>query len=997
MAPDAAGHPRPGLETALMSAPRALSSAALLGIVVLVLLVTPSTFVVTGSKEASPPLPPGVPLQTGVGSTSTVVTPIGEVSTQDPRAAGNLGVAAVLVLPNATLSPGTNVSIFLNDPINATSSVQVGVLGTAQVSGTHWTPFYSWTADGVPSAPVYNTSDNFHIGGTVPLEVQRSDGDWWNATVLGSLIQGVGGNGTFDVGATSAEGYLNASGPGASLSLEVANYGGTELPGFQAFPALEYVSAVNVVSVITGLWSSFGGADWPVAGEDQNGAISADMVLEGQGADASPTNGSVLWGIFGPTFQPFAQVTTSSTASYPNTGIQVNVTVPAQLNVSSGDPYVFTAWDSLTPTLSVGVGVWVGLPGGGALPFGAINDSGVVERWVGDGATISPGSTTNLSATPGPHSTWDFDEWDPGVGLLAIAGNVSNGSVPAAPRDSMAASPWLEIDAFDAPLSGGSAYVFGPTLQVRVSGTWRLVEDGEVGAFQGTTGSPVEGTTQDPFLPPGSVEVDPTYALLAPATSLWGPTVLGSLTLTSSMLPSIVGTGQLVPVWSWINGTGGPAAQPIVQVSGVPGVTLSGEPAVLAAGEVLFNLTFPIAEPWVIAYNITVTAVAPGFTPVQERLTTNLTEGPLLVQGRPAHPDVQTLTNTTLWVWANSTDGSGPRSGANLSFSTLLGGTITSTGYDASMGAYQLSYTPPLVTLPSVETVFVLAHVEGFQSGGGTFSFTVEPLSLTLAFRAAPTPVLSGENATITAWVNSSSGSPLGGATFLFSLGASLLSTASVTVVGPGLYTFPVQTPWLSENETETLLVYTTDPGYRAQFQNVSVSVGLRPLSAQVSAGTLTAGLYPFTVSVTSAGAALAGATVDFSAPAGQPGSNILTTNGGGRATMSWSPPSTSGRFVLVFLISDPGYWTVSRTTTIVISGAIPGVLGVSPWLLVIIPAAIIAVFLALVAWGRRRSEKEEREVTALMKGTPPEPNEGTQEVTARGPDVPAEDPPASG
>lgn len=914
------------------------------------------------------------------------------VVTSDPGAANNLGIETDPLVPNGSLVPGQNITFLAAEPFNATTQIAVGLFGFQGPTGAEWEAGYQlWNlTSGSGLLQVVNRSLNFSSGSTVVLEFSLVHGGWWSATADGFAIEGTGGNGTLDLGAPVATGYASSTSPFTSPTLAVESpVAGPPMTVLLA-PALAWRSTPGRVGAPSipnaGIWEG-PSSGWNVVGDDQAPGLLDGQVEIGGNVAPAPATGDWLWGLSGPGFRPIANVTVAGSGTFPNTGIGVvvNLTGGAALGPNATS-YLVTAWETVAAGVSVGVGVWVNAPGDRVVPFFVENLSGTLDASpafthpsLANLLRLEGTSTVNLT-TGVPTGWWNFT-----LNGLPIIGatDTTNGSLPIGVNAvSSGPAPYLTVDTTGPALPSLTPLALDASLEVNATGTWTVPLTGVVapltaGCSPCVAGSPEEGYLQDMLLNPGSLQVSGDLPALAPGTVLWNGTGLPAAHLAVSGLPGQVGSLSRWPVHVWVNGSG--SALPAPQVGLVlPSGVVGGLPWFPAGGGAVVNLTFPrIASPELLSLSFL--GAAAGWSRGTATLSTWLVPGNLSVSGHLEGPALLPSGVGTLLLWVNGSEGAGPLTNASLAFQSPLGGGLGTPTFDPITLAYTVTYTAPPVTVPTNDSLAVLATVQGFQVGGGIVNVALEPRTLSLEVREETGgAVLAGSRVTFLAWINSSTGTPLNGATLSAAFGyVPLPPSVPTTVVGPGTYAFTLLAPLLAQNSSALVVVEAGAPGYGLGLSELHVEVVLQPIDVAVQVGSWNGGSITVALATSNGSGPVVGAAATLSAPGGTVSPPSLLTDVNGLGTFTWTPSSNEqGSVDLHLTVTAEGFAARNLTVTLTVPSA-AGPLGVprADWFL-IAPLVVVVCFLALWAFARWRSGPPRPSLPPPPKGMPPEATE---------------------
>lgn len=994
-----------------------LSSILLL----LLLLLTTLSFAPTMTRDRSGPLPSAAaspiassasPAPVSVGSgdmpgshpgTSTHLPPSSpsvqrsavsaSITTTDPGVAKNRGIETNILIPNGSLVAGQNFTFLVGEPFNATTQIAVGLFGFQDSTVADWEAGYAiWNlTSGSGVQEFVNRSRNFTSGSTVVLAFSFEHGTWWSATADGLAIEAAGGNGTVDLGASSAVGFSPATSPFTSPSLLVVSpVAGPPVTVLfdPAFALLSVGGRIGGPMVPNnGIWRG-PSTGWQVVGDDQApGLLDGEIELGGSVAPAPPT-GDWLWGLAGPGFHTVANVTGSLSGSFPNSGIG------AVLNLSSGivvgpnaTSYVVTAWENVAPGLSLGVGAWVNAPGARVVPFFVENLSGSLDATLSFthpslAKVLRLEGTSTVNLTTGVPTGW----WNFSLNGRPITGSTdnANGSLPvgvqtvtSGPRAYLTVQVAGPLPATLSPLSLDAA------LLLNESGAWTLPHAGSVGPLANgclpCAGSPEEGYLQDLFLAPGAVEVSSGLPSLSPATELWNGSGFPRAQVAATGLAGQLGSLSTWPVHVWVNGSGVPLTPPQVEFV-LPAGLHAGLPWYLPGGGAIVNLSLPLApSPQQLTFSVLGSAM--GWLPGSVNLSVWLVPGNLSVEGHLDGPPLYSDGQGTVILWVNGTEGAGPLPNATLSFQSPLGGVLGAPVFDSPVSAYTVPYTAPLVELPENDSLAILAVVAGFQVGGGHAVLAIQPYTLALAVRAVNGPLVSGGLGRFVAWVNSTTGTPLAGATLSAVFGyAPLPASVPSTVSGPGAYAFDLTVPLLSANSSALLVAEASVLGYGVGLAEVRVPVVLQALDLSVQVGPWSGGSVTVSLATSNASGPVVGAYATLIAPSGSVLPPAVFTDLNGQGAFTWTPPSGSQGTVLLHLtVSAQGFYSRSSTVSVTVPSS-SGPLGVSraDWLLAA-PLAVIACFLALWAYARWRAGPPRPSLITSPKGVPPETPEAAE------------------
>ncbi|MDE1820653.1 MAG: hypothetical protein KGI98_07365 [Euryarchaeota archaeon] len=907
-------------------------------------------------------------------SSATLPTLTARITTEDRGAGSNQGISASVYLPNQTIAPGENWTLLLAEPVNATAAFGVGLIGWQNGSRPMWDGFYElWNFSGFAPTQVFrNLSSPFLGGSTLSLDFSWSHGLWWQAHIGGRNLSAPGGNGSVDLGALTAAGLSFGTAPFHSPTFEVEG-NSTTFPGVLSLPAtlaIEQGGSAHVPSNAI-WWASQSG--WTAEGEDQNTALPMGAVLMGTGASSAPSNGSWLWGIGGPAFRTLGNLSAPSSPSASGFATTLNLTL-AGTSGSNVSSYAVTLLMPLSPSVTIGVGAWVHAPGPtSVLPFYVENRSGVLRYFAGDFDLLNAAGLLRLEASSSGGGVWSFT-----AGATAILGTSAGGALSEGNSVTSAGGvPELLVQegvpgpATPTPLS------LATVVELNASGAWSIPSKGVVGAAPigcaGCSSVPVEGNSQDLFLPPGSAQVLASLSPLPTGTLLWNGSPGPRANVTLGGIPSQVGSLSRVSAIVEVNGSGMPLSSPQVELVLPPEVT-AAPPWYLSSGGAVVNLTFPLTTgPTLLT--VSARGVAPGYSPGVAGETFWLVPGNLTVSGHLTGPPLAPSKNGTLEVWVNGTDGIGPLSNATLALQSSLGAVLGPPVFDPSTVSYDLGYTAPSVSQPTTDSVTIFATVPGFVLTGGRVQVPLAPQVLSLAVRSSSGPVASGSVASFEAWVNGTSGAPISGATIYAVFGlyafSGPLTTRSPTF---GTYTFNLSVPLVPHNGSYVVLAEATFAGYGPDAVQTHATVVVQPLEAAASVSKLSQGTFGIFLMVRNASGPVAGAEASVSAESGTVVPPSSATNGTGASQFVWVPPAgASGSFVLRVSVSALGFYPRNLTLSITVAAS-SGPLGLPPsdWFL-LAPLAVLATFFALWVVGRWKAGPPRPRLGKTPSKPPPE------------------------
>ncbi len=876
--------------------------------------------------------------------------------TTDLSTVSNQGISSTLYLPNATIPSGENWTLLVAEPVTSSEAIGVGIEGTEVGAAPDWLGFYElWNVSGPGVTVVRNTTFDYLPGSTVTLGFSWVHGTWWEASINGLNLTGSAGNGTVDLRTSRA---LGTSPTAASFSSPTLLLEGnsTSFPGTLSAPvALAVEEAGALVVPSNGIWEA-SDAGWQVQGEDQNANLAIGSLKVGLSLPSGPSSGSWLWGLGGPGFQSRGNVTSSPLGSATGFTFTLNGTLgPGAGTGRNATSFAVSLGMEVSPGSWLWVGAWVNAPGVTVLPFYETNRSGVLTYFPGDATRLTRASDLTLSALASPGGNWSFF-----AGGAPILGTQANGTVVTGSPTTLAnAPPELTVEEALPSPTVATPLLLGPAIEMNVSGTWTRPSQGSVGSPPPGCGNcgpvPVEGNAQDLFLGPDDLQWEDGLTALAQGTLLWSGPPGPSAHVSVRGLPSQVGSLARLPISIAVNGTTGALAGEEVSLLLPSGVSASS-PWYLPTGGALVNLTFPLTvSPNQLS--LTVEGVAPGWSVGSATLTPWLVPGNLSVEVRVDAGPLLPGENATLTVWTNATDGAGPLSNATIQLRSAAGALLGAVAFDPSTMTYTVPYGAPYVGQPTNDTVTVQVDVVGFVPAAGALSVPLRPKALTLVVRALGSPVPSGGSASFMAWVNASDGGAEGGATLSGTFGLlPLPPSVPTSELAPGEYRFTLPVPLTAQNGSVVVVVEALVTGFAPVYLETSVEVVEMPLELRGSLAETGSGAYLVSVEVSNSTAPLEGALVQAFSGSGTISPATVSTDPNGSGEFLWAPPAGPGTFRIVLTVSDAGYYGRNLTLSITL-GVGTGPLNVprSDWLL-LSPLAVLAVFLVLFLWGRRRA-----------------------------------------
>lgn len=922
---------------------------------------TPSERALGTSPQAAPHLPnPSLPSAAPPHGPSPAPAALpsyeARVVTSDPSTGSNQGISSTLYLPNATIPAGENWTLLLAQPVTSNEAIGVGIEGSEVGASPGWFGFYElWNVSGPGVTVVRNTTFGYLPGSTVTLGFSWVHGTWWQASINGLDLTGVAGNGTVNVGTATALGISSAAAGFTSPTLLLEG-NSTFFPGtLSASVALAVDEAGSLLVPSNGIWEA-SDPGWQVQGEDQDADLAMGSLRIGSSLPTGLASGSWLWGFGGPGFQSRGNVTSSALGSASGFAFTLNSTLgPGAGTGPNATSFVVALGAQLSTGSWLWVGAWVNAPGVTVLPFYETNRSGVLTFYPGDATRLTHASGLTLEALSYPGGEWSFF-----AGTAPIIGTQANGTVVAgSPTTLASAPPELSVDEALPTPTVPTPLMLGPAIEMNVSGTWTRPSQGSVGSPPPGCGGcgpvSVEGNAQDLFLGPDDLEWQDGLPALAQGTLLWSGPPGPAAHVSVRGVPSQVGSLARLSAWTDVNGTTGALAGAEVSFLLPSGVSASA-PWYLPTGGALVNLTFPLTvSPNQLS--LTVEGVAPGWSVGTLTLTPWLVPGNLSVRSRVDAGPLLPGANATLFVWTNATDGAGPLANATLQLRSAAGALLGAVAFDPSTSTYTVPYQAPSVGQPTNDTVSVLASVVGFVPAAGVLSVPLRPKALTLAVHALSAPVPSGGSATFLAWVNASGGGAEGGATLSGTFGLlPLPPSVPTSEVALGEYRFTLSVPLTSQNGSVVVVVEANVTGYAPVYLETSVEVVETPLELRGALSATGSGEYLVSVEVSNSTGPLEGALVQAFSGSGTISPATVSTDPNGSGEFLWAPPAGPGTFRILLTASSAGYYGRNLTLSITL-GVGSGPLNVprTDWLL-FSPLAVLAVFLVLFLWGRRRA-----------------------------------------
>lgn len=740
--PTAPEGPQPGTPLPWQTPARVLQGAraALLALVLLSLLLC---FLPSHAMAASPrALPHGAPggpsfalpsldlahlLSPGALSPASGVSASVAIASFDPNVADNYGVSTTNLAPgNPSLSGSQALYLGVADALGPSAAVSAGIVEVNYQGSIYAAPVVV-LPDG---QSIYSQNNLINPGQAYTFSIEHEHGWWWTATCDGAaIVDGGGGNGSYDLGFSVAEGLTGSTTTLAAPAAFAMELGSTTLPWMPAFSASWALGIdttgsgqasydpVNASAFESDLSNPIG-----IAGHWQNAALPTDQVLGG-GNIGFPGTGALLWGTANLHGMPRAAVYAPEAAFANATwGIGFNVTVP-NFWPASGQQALLEASLPLNASITISLGLAESLDPSGALqivPYYGIDQNGAYTTYQASSMRLAPGNPALFRGVETSYGWWAFSV--NGAPILAATGNgtlwvplpyaVSLLGPSASPFGStFFSSPVPTFGVYGNFAAAGNFTVATPLLLATGPGPTWTVPDYAL-AWSWSAGLNVEGAAQDPGVGWGAVEfgtplapvasglpvwLGPLQASLAGPTSLVaGETVVYNATLRSGFAPpSQAG-------WT-ANSTGGPAG---TFSAFTPGTSL---------GTYRVNFTAPpVSTPTFEQLHVQVSSpdyASASSAPLGVRILPG-TADQVLLSTRALPSTVPAGNLSTLLLWANASWG-GPITDAQIVVTGAPNGTLGKV-VAFGPGLYELGFTPPA----SLNTTLVYSlHVEVFAPG----------------------------------------------------------------------------------------------------------------------------------------------------------------------------------------------------------------------------------------------------------------------------------------
>lgn len=773
---------------------------------------------------------------------------------------------------NFSSAPALAVGSYLN--LTGGELLTLGLVGTTpEITYIAFGVEMVGTGTSVTVTPSIALQNNTQVAGTtvlpasglVGLKMVNVHGWWWTfTTTVGGVAKPIVGakgweNGTYDLNTSTATGYESAFGYTVTPTFLIQE-SGASVP-FSSLPALTiptvfwFTVAASPVAPTTGQISSLVTAGTiGVSGQVQDSSLPWDT-LDVPGTAPVTAAGTQLWGTAPPPGNPFPKVGATTN----DTEFSGNVTTGIELTETVPTVAIASGQDAI---------VNVTLP---------IN--GTVDLSVGIAMLNIFGAT---------YTAVEFGEWD--AGALTACGDESPSQLLTQGDTYTVALTHTTGDSWNVTLDGKGVSGTAITGSGSCSGTYTL----GAGVAWGVNDRPVFAN--------GPYSTEPLLSFSGNSTAYISNTTWQMQANGGSWVaPGYGFAWQYKPAVDVALGDKqvSTLTMGVVQVTGTPPIAYSSP---LANGTVLWT---PVPVVMLHASPITV--------------------------GSQGTVDLTAFVNLTGSPYSHATF---------TTTATLSSGTFT-TPTAVAAGIYTFSWTAPAVTTSTPADLTLKATL---QSGTGTGSATVAvvvvpPFTFSLQTYVNGTSrigVTAGATVDLKVYANSTEGGstevPVTGVvlTPATNLTGSLTGTfSSQTNVSAGVYSFTYVTPLFTTSNAVSIWFQASEAGFTSastQSSSLEVEVTPKPLPqlilSQVDLGTTTS--YPsntavsFTVTVTSGGSDISGATVVFALSPAVPGVTLTaTTTSSGVATLAFTTPavSSSVTYDLSVNATDSGYAAASPVT----------------------------------------------------------------------------------
>lgn len=953
-----------------------LAGASALALSLLVLLSGLSLVFEAGSAQAAPPASPSA------GSTISI-------QTSDVRAVNNTVFGTEVFVPTAPY-PAGSTTILIEEPLSATIVIGVGIKIVSSGTSPVGYPLWRVWSSGTLVANVTNVTGPLAAGSAVLLEATGGSGSgWWNFTANGGLIRNGSFSGTFTGGGVLAAAAFSASASPVSKPTLSVSVSGTS-PGVQVPTVWSLGFYHSSITLAPGSAYVTAASGMQATGQDQNLSFYQDSLLVATNATGQPM-GTYLWGLGGPAFGAIVPWTSSSPSALSNSGVGLNLTIPA--NATLGGDFCLTVTEPFSGGKNLS-GALCALGTAQTLvsyvmysdPNGSYQGEAPVSGIAGLGSL-------NLEVTSVGTGFWQVLLGGSPISIPFTGANIAVGRAAS----SATLAPSVSLLTGDGNgLSSGLNLSEGVTLQ---SGTtWTPAPEGITLVPPVGANVCAQGNSQNWLIPPGAIDLAPCTGALPGGVRLWNLTTTAPvLSLSVTGRPGAMTSLEAQNVTLYVNSSTGAGTTPQSPVLfSLEPASLFGSPVEVQTGVYRVTLTAP---PEIAASSITpqLTAAAPNAVPATSSFSLLLGPGNLTLGYAPRPPTVLwDSQNASLSLWVNTSSSPGvPVSDANLSISATAGGAFSSINLVAP-GEYSTVYSPPQITRQVNDTLIVQATANGFFLLQESLTVLLAPGPMSIAITGVGPNATSGSSIPVTLWANSTFGGALTASwSAVLSLpglnGTDLLS--NLTPGPSGSERAVLTVPVLGQTNTTTLVVTATAYGYAPGVLHVPLTVIVEPLHVTVTpAGAAVGGsTVPLIVTATDpSGSAVANVSVAFNLPygAGTLSAGSVITGGNGTATVDWVPPSAGGTWSVLVTVQGPaGYASFSENVSLSATAA----RGTSPsptgryTPVVIFAIAVVVVVGGLLLWGylryRQRTESEHPKAPKgkrTKRKTPEAPPPGT-------------------